>query len=186
MDKGTYGALFAEGKKSIHGEGQRMENKKIDLAVLSNELITRRYLFNKNEIHKVISRQDYIALHIIVDMGEHEAIYGGKAYLKDIAEKMQLSIRQTSKLAGSLRDRGLVTWSHDGDGSGGTYVTLTEEGKQLLSQQKEILEEFYGRVIEKFGTQNLLQLLRLMKQLETVMSSEMEEMEAGADDLEGQ
>ena len=51
---------------------------------------------------------------------------------------------------------------------------------------KDILEEFYGRVIGKFGTQNLLQLLRLMKQLETVMSSEMEEMEAGADDLEGQ
>ena len=59
MDKGCYNALFPEGRnESVHGEEKRMEDKKIDLAVLSNELITRRYLFNKNEIHKGISRQD--------------------------------------------------------------------------------------------------------------------------------
>ena len=37
-------------------------------------------------------------------------------------------------------------------------------------------------VIEKYGKENLIQLLQLMKQLETVMSSEMEGMEGSADD----
>ena len=88
-----------------------------------------------------------------------------------------MTIRQTSKMVGKLRDRGLLTWSHDGNGSEGTYVTATEMGLELLSQQETALKKYYGKVIEKFGKENLLQLLYLMKQLETVMTSEMEEIE---------
>ena len=80
-------------------------------------------------------------------------------------------------MIGNLRDKGLVTWSHDGNGSEGTYVTITEMGQKLLTEQEEILKAYYGKVIEKFGKDNLIQLLQLMKQLETVMSSEIEEME---------
>ena len=104
-------------------------------------------------------------------------IYSGRTYLKELAEKMQLSIRQTSKMVGDLRDRGLILWSHDGNGSEGTYVTITETGQKLLDEQEEVLKNYYGRVIEKYGKENMIQLLCLMKQLETVMSSTMEEME---------
>ena len=95
---------------------------------------------------------------------------------------MQLTIRQTSKMMSDLKDRGLILWSHDGDGSEGTYVTITETGEKLLSEQEQVLKKYYGNVIEKFGKQNLLSLLQLMKQLETVMSSEIEEMEAISED----
>ena len=90
---------------------------------------------------------------------------------------MQLSMRQTSKLVGDLRDRGLVTWSHDGNGKDGTYVTITESGKQLLENQETIVKEFYGRVIDSFGKENLIHLLHQMKELETVMTREIEKME---------
>ena len=93
---------------------------------------------------------------------------------------MQLSMRQTSKMVGDLRDRGLVTWSHDGNGKDGTYVTITESGKQLLEKQETIVKEFYGRVIDSFGKENLIHLLHQMKELETVMTCEIENMqEAG-------
>ena len=95
---------------------------------------------------------------------------------------MQLTIRQTSKMMSDLKDRGLILWSHDGDGSEGTYVTITETGEKLLSEQEQVLKKYYGNVSEKFGKQNLLSLLQLMKQLETVMSSEIEEMEAISED----
>ena len=91
---------------------------------------------------------------------------------------MQLTIRQTSKMVGELRDRGMILWSHDGNGSEGTYVTITEMGKKLLEEQEQLLKEYYGKVIIKFGKENLIKLLQMMKQLETVMSSEIEEMEA--------
>ena len=95
---------------------------------------------------------------------------------KDLADKMELTIRQTSNMIAGLRDRGLVYWSHDGNGSDGTYVTITDIGRQNLYEQEDILKDFYGRVIEKYGKQNLIELLRLMKQLDTVMNGEMEVM----------
>ena len=73
-------------------------------------------------------------------------------------------------------------WSHDGNGSEGTYVTITESGKKLLKNQEQILRDYYGKVIEKYGKENLIQLLRLMKELETVMSSELERMEDACED----
>lgn len=152
----------------------------VDIKKLSNELTYRKYLFNKDQVRKFfeeLSIPEYIALHIILETEMEAGIYSGRTYLQDLAEKMQLTIRQTSRMVGALKERGLLTWSHDGDGSEGTYVMITDSGKKLLAKEEEILKEYYGRVIEKYGKDNLIQLLQLMKQLETVMSAEMEGME---------
>lgn len=160
---------------------------KDDIVRLSNELTYRRYIMNKDQLRKLFKElniAEYIALHNISVTDETSAIYSGKTYLKELADKMQLTIRQTSKMIGNLKDRGLLSWSHDGDGSEGTYVTITEMGQKLLKEQEEILKKYYGRVIEKYGKENLVLLLQLMKQLETVMSSEMEEAEVQDEDDE--
>lgn len=152
----------------------------VDIKKLSNELTYRKYLFNKDQVRKFfeeLSIPEYIALHIILETEMEAGIYSGRTYLQDLAEKMQLTIWQTSRMVGALKERGLLTWSHDGDGSEGTYVMITDSGKKLLAKEEEILKEYYGRVIEKYGKDNLIQLLQLMKQLETVMSAEMEGME---------
>ncbi len=162
-------------------DGKNEIAEKIDIAKLSNELTYHRYLMNKGQIHEYfvkLSIPEYIALHIIALESEVSEIYMGRTYLKELAEKMQLTIRQTSNLIGELRDRGLVLWSHDGNGSEGTYVTITENGQKLLREQEEVLKNYYGKVIEKYGKDNMVQLLQLLKQLETVMCSTMEEMEA--------
>lgn len=156
-----------------------------DIARLSTELTYRRYLMNKDQVKnffKELSISEYIALHNIAENSENADIYSGRTYLKELADKMQLSIRQVSKMVERLRDRGMLLWSHDGNGSEGTYVTITDLGTKTMRQQEEVLKEYYGRVIEKFGKENLIQMLQLMKQLETVMSSEMEELEVIIDD----
>lgn len=160
-----------------------MEEKKkeTDVVKLGNELTLRRYLFNKAQVSQVLNVPDYIALHLIKEEGGAQEIYGGKTYLKDLSERMQLTIRQTSKLIVKLKERGLVKWSHDGDGNEGTYVTITEDGEKALDQQETFFGEYYGKVIERFGKENLIQLLNLMKQLETVMYSELEGMEVMED-----
>ncbi|MDD6442497.1 MAG: MarR family transcriptional regulator [bacterium] len=155
--------------------------EKNEVVELSNELTYRHYLMDKGIIHELFQKMtipEYIALHMIVLESESTVIYGGRTYLKELSEKMQLTIRQTSKMVGELRDRGLILWSHDGNGSEGTYVTITEMGRKLLEDQEQILKKYYGKVIGKFGKENMIKLLQLMKQLETVMSSEIEEMEA--------
>lgn len=161
---------------------------KDDITKLSNELTYRRYLMNKGQLRKLFKELDvseYIALHCISTTNETSSIYSGRTYLKELADKMQLTIRQTSKMVANLRDKGLLKWSHDGNGSEGTYVTITEMGQKLFREQEITLKDYYGRVIEKYGKENLILLLQLMKQLETVMSSEMEEAEVqdGYDEL---
>ena len=156
------------------------KKKTMDISVLSHEITYRRYLLNKGKVKDLfenISIPEYIALHSIARESEESSIYGQKTYLKDISAKMELTMRQTSKMIGDMRDRGLLIWSHDGNGSAGTYVTITDSGQAMLQSQEEILKKYYGRVFEKFGKDNLILLLQLMKQLETVMSREMENLE---------
>jgi len=124
-------------------------------------------------------------MHIIKESEQTDDIYAGRTYLKDIADKMQRSVRQTSRMVKTLQERGLVAWSHDGDGSEGTYVTITEAGSRMRQEEEEALKKYYGRVIKSYGRENLLHLLQLMKQLETVMSTEFEEMEVGAIEEQG-
>lgn len=156
------------------------EKKKLDITKLSNELTYQRYLFNRNQMKQLfqkLSVPEYIALQNISEIGKESAIYSGRTYLKDLAESMHLTIRQTSKMVGNLKDRGLLVWSHDGDGSEGTYVTITESGEALLGEHEVSLREYYKKVIGKFGEENLIKLLQLMKQLDTVMGSELEGLE---------
>lgn len=159
-----------------------------DISTLSNEITYRRYLLNKDKVKEffhTISIPEYIALHRIGKGSDESSIYGQKTYLKDISAKMELSMRQTSKMIGDLRDKGLITWSHDGNGSEGTYVTITEAGEKCLCEQENILKQFYGNVIESFGKEKLIQLLQLMQELETTMSLAFEKMEEkdAADDI---
>ena len=159
------------------------QNKKMDKAELerlSHELTYRRYMMDRGKIRslfKNIRIPEYIALYSIAQDSEKASIYGDRTYLQELSEKMQLSMRQTSKMVGDLRDRGLVIWSHDGNGSEGTYVTITPAGEEKLQEQEDVLKKFYGSVIESFGTEKLIQLLQLMQELETTMSLAFEKME---------
>ena len=162
-------------------------NENEELSALTHEITYRRYLMNKGmikELFEKLSISEYIALHIIATESEASAIYGGKTYLKDLSEKMELTMRQTSNMIGTMRDRGLLTWVHDGNGSDGTYVTITESGSRLLRDEEVLLRKYYGKVIDKFGKDNMIKLLQLMRELDTIMSGELEEI-SGEVEIEG-
>lgn len=163
--------------------GRKAEIAEPDIGRLSHELTYHKYLMNNDKIRSFLQKlsiPEYLAMHIIKESEQTDDIYAGRTYLKDIADKMQRSIRQTSRMVKALQERGLLSWSHDGDGSEGTYVTITESGRKMLEEEETALKKYYGKVIMSYGRENLVQLLQLMKQLETVMSSEFEEMEADA------
>lgn len=154
-----------------------------DIATLSHELTYRRYLMNNSHIRSFfqkISMPEYLALYYINEA--EQANDDGRTYLKDIADQMQRPVRQISRVVKALQERGLLSWSHDGDGSEGTYVTLTEAGRNVLKEEEGVLKEYYGRLVVRFGRDNFIQLLQLMKQLETAAGEEFSEMEAIEDD----
>lgn len=175
-------------KKNEENLNQEMNQNKLmqveetaDIAKLSHELTYHKYLLNNDQIRSFfqkLSIPEYLALHMIKEAEQDNAIYSGRTYLKDIADGMQRTVRQTSRMVKALQERGLLAWSHDGDGSEGTYVTITQAGRKMLEDEEAVLKQYYGRVIKNYGKDNLIQLLQLMKQLETVMRMESEEMEA--------
>ena len=148
-----------------------MQERK-NFAELSNELNYHRYMLSQGEargLFQSMSMSEYIALHRITEKDNGS----GKTYLQEIAEELHLSMPKTSKLVRKLTDKGLVIWSHDGDGREGTYVTITPTGAQAMQRQEAFLEDYYGRVIDRFGEENMVALLRLVEELEKVMEAEM-------------
>lgn len=57
-----------------------------------------------------------------------------------IAEILHLPVYKASKIIGNLRDRGLLQWTHDGDGSEGTYVVITEISRATVEKQESGLK----------------------------------------------
>lgn len=173
---------FSQIHKEQEGEQLSVAIPQPDLGELSHELAYRKYLLNNDHIRNFMRRlsvPEYLAMHMIKDTEQAEGS-PGRTYLKDIADRMHRTIRQTSAMVKTLQERGLLLWSHDGDGSEGTYVTITESGKEMLAKEESAIKEYYGRVIENYGRDNLMQLLQLMKQLEMSMSEEFERMGVAA------
>ncbi|MCI6866802.1 MAG: MarR family winged helix-turn-helix transcriptional regulator [Lachnospiraceae bacterium] len=162
------------------GTQKNIEIDKNEIGKLSAEMTYRHYLMNKgkfNQIFKKLTIPEYIALHIVASQSTASDHGSPKVYLRKLAEKMELEIYQASKVAGDLKDRGLVLWSHDGNGNEGTYVILTETGERWLQEQEEILKEYYGTIIKTFGKENFIELLQQMKKFDDVMNSVLEEKE---------
>lgn len=155
----------------------KQENQNVNLTSLVNELMYRRFLVSNDEVQhffKELTVSEYIALDLIIKNEKNDPIYGGKTYLTDLAERLQRPMRVITNLARSLRDKGLVIWKHDGDGEQGTYVVITDDGRTIAEEHQQVARDFYGRVIQKFGKNNLIKMLDLMKQLDTVMTAELE------------
>ena len=126
------------------------EIKDSDIIKLSHELTYRRYLLSDGKIRsffRKVSIPEYLALHIIKESGQKGD--SGKTYLKEIADSMQRTVRQTSHLVKALQERGMLAWSHDGDGSEGTYVTITDSGKKMLAEEEDMLKQYYRRVFAR-------------------------------------
>ena len=137
---------------------------------LAYDLTYQRYLLNKdkaNYLFNDLSVGDYVVLHTVL-------CFEDKAYLEKLGEKLNLSISKMSNVATNLKNRGLVIWSHDGDGSEGTYLTVTETGLKLMDKQEDKLKNYYERVINRFGLKNTVDLIGEMTALETIMEEEME------------
>ena len=147
---------------------------------LAHEITYRRYMLSKDDakfMFKYINIAEYIVLHFMCEQTESDSIYSDRIYLSEISEKLNLPIRKTSKLIREMSGKNLINWDHDGDGKDGTYVTITEHGKNVFAETDGKLRDFYTKVLQKFGKEKIIQLLQLTKEFDSVMRTELEQME---------
>ena len=151
-----------------------------DIVNLSNELLYQRFIFNREQIFQFLnelSMQEYVALHIMDDNEEGMPPEEPRTYLQELTERMNLTVRKTSTMVKHLKERGLVSWLHDGDGSEGTYVILTDMGKEMLKGQEDLMIEYFSDVIVEFGVDRVIELLGLWRDLEDIMRKEIRKRE---------
>ncbi len=142
----------------------------MDLGV---ELFRLRFSVDAGHISTVfqdISVPDYLILSNLAQrMGIHEP--EAKIYLRMISNEMELPITRVSRIVQNLQSKGYVYWEHD---SSGTYIYLSETGREVMTRQQEILKCFFERVAERMGHEEFVQSLEQMIRLEEVMESEAE------------
>lgn len=96
----------------------------------------------------------------------------GRVYLQDLAKQLKIPVSEASKMAQRLSDKGLILWTHDAGSERGTYIQITSAGNTAAGEQQEILRKFYASVIDRFGRERFLELLKQMDELEMIMEEE--------------
>ena len=149
--------------------------EKTEVSRLAYELTYHTHLLNRDKTQSLFSElgiPEYILLHSISQAASDPSGAPGRAYLKDLSKQLEIPMPRLSNMAGRLKDEGLVQWSHDGKGTEGTFLVITDSGRKAMQCQEALLTDYYSRVIAKFGKENLAQLVQQMKALEQVMDEE--------------
>ena len=97
-----------------------------------------------------------------------------KIYLKDMVRELNLPLPKVTAIARSLQSKGLVRWTHDGNGEEGTYILLTETALTSVQTRRQTLRRYHQRVVAAFGEDRFLHLLGEIAQLEEILRQEAE------------
>lgn len=103
-----------------------------------------------------------------------------KIYLKDMVREMNLPLPKVTAIARSLQNKGLVTWTHDGNGEEGTYILLTELAVSSVRTRRQALHSYHQRVVSAFGEDRFLHLIGEIARLEEILQQEAEKVEGDA------
>ena len=97
-----------------------------------------------------------------------------KIYLKDMVRELKLPLPKVTAIARSLQSKGLVRWTHDGNGEEGTYILLTETALTSVQARRQTLRRYHQQVVAAFGEERFLHLLGEIAQLEEILRQEAE------------
>lgn len=97
-----------------------------------------------------------------------------KIYLKDMVKELNLPLPKVTAIARSLQGKGLVRWTHDGNGEDSTYILLTDTALTSVQTHRQALRKYHQRVVSAFGEERFLHLLSEIAQLEEILRQEAE------------
>ncbi len=147
------------------------EYDKEKLLELGNKMISLKFSLDSNHmglIFKNISISDYMILSKLArTMGIHEP--EAQVYLSDISKEMELPINRVSKMVQNLQNKGYVYWKHDRHG---TYISLSETGREVMKGQQDTLRQFMKSLIERMGIDDFIHVLDEMLRLDEIMDEE--------------
>lgn len=125
-----------------------------------------------------------------IHMGEYAVlcrIPEGGASLTEIQNNLFMTKSAVSQMLSSLERRKLIHRETDSADRRRITVTLTDEGRRFRHRQHRYAEQVLNITIERFGEDNMKELIRLLTMLADVSEDIRKEMKEQnlSDDLEG-
>ena len=117
-------------------------------------------------IFEFVERSEYLVLYNIKKC--MDASGEDKAYMSDIADRMNVSIINTSKAINALADKGYVSWKTD-ESKERTYVTFTSKAKELMEKQNQRMENAYMKISEEIPKEEIIQTLSTLDKVRSII-----------------
>lgn len=137
---------------------------------LTTRAMLDRLSCDREQLFQKMSSADFMCMVVIVN-------HPGRLYINDLAQQMQMSLRQISEIAQTLVAQDLIDWEFDGNGEQGTYVVPTKIGRKACQEQIDLLETYYTKVIQRYGKARFKDLMEDLNELEVIMAKGIFEME---------
>ncbi len=124
--------------------------------------------FNVDKVFSSIVKADYLYLYYIAKEKQETASERG-VYLSEIAEKMGISIADTSRAMKRLQEKGYVYWNTNEE-KNKTYIELTGYALELMNDEKEKMREYYKVIKETVPPDELAITIRTMQKISEIVS----------------
>ncbi len=122
-----------------------------------------------DRLYQSLEKADYTILYDILRLqrtkGETE-----KIYLSELAEFLNLSVTDTSKIVKKLQNRGYVDWSTT-ENNERTYIKITSYGVELMQDEARRMKKCYEEIKKKISQEDIDNAVGTFKKISAIIKS---------------
>lgn len=113
--------------------------------------------------------------HMIEIHNTNEANQAG-VKVGDIVKWLHGTKSATSKMLRSLEEKNYIERTTSQEDRRAVYIRLTEKGQKIITESKQLMNQFSTEVIQEFGIAEMDELIRLMNGLYAIMVKKTEDL----------
>ena len=139
---------------------------------LYGEFFRAMHQFHKLNVASIlpdISQSEFAAMNEIMDKGED-----GKITISELACKSKVHSSAISRTLHCLEEKGYIERSIDKNDRRNICVELTEEGKRVTTEARQIMCDYVKAVVEHLENRELERLIAYMNKIYSVAEKEIE------------
>ncbi len=157
-----------------------MDNNNRDIGVFDKFL----EFADISSVFRVLSRTEYIILWKIISRSEKDASEGGRLYLEDIKNELDISMPKVSEIVRAMSEEGWLLWKLDAD-TKKTYIEVTEFGREKCNTQREGMRKIRERLETETDDRDKEGFLNVARTYKQIIDEEIDKTEAYFDMMFG-
>lgn len=156
-------------------ENGTLENDEIQAAKLINAM----HIFSKINIGAVLgelSQTEYLVIYFVRKHGEYDGHCNNGVNVTSLSEVLGVSTPAVSRILRGLEEKGFIQRITNKRNRRETYISLTDNGREIYFRDRELASSLYKTVEKKLGQDQIKELVRLSRSFNLIMTEEIERM----------